>query len=100
MLSQSERLAVVESQQESHQREHELNDRVWTARLDAIDARLKGIERLLLEVRLPSPPEPPEPADPPRRLLQPRDVGVISGSAALTSFLWWLVDVLRGLVGG
>ena len=56
-LTQPERLATVEARQNAHEREHELSDRVLAAKLDAMDARVKGIERILLEVRVPSPTE-------------------------------------------
>ena len=96
-LTQPERVAAIEARLTSHQREHELNDRIWAAKLDAIDARLRGIERLLLEVRLPS----SERTDPGvRRVLVRRDVGIISGSAAVTSLLWWVVDLVRSVASG
>ena len=98
-ITQQERIAVVEARQEAHVREHDLNDRLWSAKLDAIDARLRGIERLLLEVRLPSPVERAVGERKPF-VLKRRDVGVISGSAAVTSFLWWLVEVAQRVAGG
>ncbi len=72
--------------------EHELGDRVWTAKLDAIDQRLRGIERVLLEVRL-NPPSAPQPTG--WRRLSRRDVGVMSGTAAATTALWWLTELAR-----
>lgn len=53
-VTQKERIATVEARQSAHQREHQLTDQVWAAKLDAIDARVRGIERLLLETRLPT----------------------------------------------
>jgi hypothetical protein len=92
-LTQKERLASVEAGQMGHRREHDLNDRVWSAKLDAIDARIRGMERILLEVRLPTPA--PEPAV--RKLVGKRDLGVISGSAVATSLFWWAVEAVVGL---
>ena len=48
--TQRERLASLEARQLGHDREHGLVDRVWSAKLDAIDARVRSIERILLEV--------------------------------------------------
>jgi hypothetical protein len=94
-LTQKERLAAVEARIHGHGREHELNDRVWTAKLDAIDARIRGVERILLETRLP----PAAAQDAPRRLSR-RDVGVISSSAAITSLAWWLAALAQRVVAG
>jgi hypothetical protein len=97
--TQSERIATIEALQDAHHREHELNDRVWSAKLDAIDARLRSIERILLEVRIPSPSEHAIDEHKPF-VLKPRDVGVMSGSAAMTSLLWLLVQVAQRMAGG
>ena len=96
-FTQKERLAAAETRQGAHDREHELNDRVWSAKLDSIDARIRGIERILLEVRLPLNGTTPSVAWP---RLGKRDLGVISGSAAATSLAWWLAEVLQSLAGG
>ena len=93
-LTQKERLAAVEARMHGHGREHELNDRVWTAKLDAIDARIRGVERILLETRLPM-----TAAGASRRLSR-RDVGVISSSAAVTSLAWWLAALAQRVVAG
>ena len=58
-LTQKERVAALEARLSGHAHEHELGDRVWAAKLDAIDQRLRGIERVLLEVRI-SPTEAPQ----------------------------------------
>ena len=42
VLTQKERLAALEAESEAHAREHELTERVWSAKLDAIDARTAG----------------------------------------------------------
>ena len=61
-LTQKERIAALEARSSIHGHEHELGDRVWAAKLDAIDQRLRGIERVLLEVRLnPADAPPPRP---------------------------------------
>ena len=73
-----------------------MGDRVWTAKLDAIDQRLRGIERVLLEVRL-SPADAPRPSG--WRSLTRRDVGVMSGTAAATTALWWLTELARTALG-
>lgn len=88
-LTQKERIAATEANQQGHQREHALAERTWSAKLDAIDARIRGVERILLELRLPS-------ADyggsPTKKPVDKRDVGIIGGSAALTSILWLFVE--------
>jgi hypothetical protein len=95
-LTQKERLASVEASQTGHVREHELNDRVWSAKLDAIDARIRGMERILLEVRLPQ-----TSADSAlRKFGGKRDLGVISGSAVATSLFWWAVEMALGIAVG
>ncbi len=94
-LTQKERIAALKARTSSHGHEHELGDRVWTAKLDAIDQRLRGIERVLLEVRL-------NPADTQAsgwRRLTRRDVGVMSGTAAATTALWWLTELARVAIG-
>ena len=93
--TQRERLASLEASQEAHVKEHDLTELVWTAKLDAIDARLRGIERFLLDA-------PPRGRDGEGggRYLQRRDIVVISGSAGLTSLVWWLADLLRTIAGG
>jgi hypothetical protein len=88
-LTQKERIAATEANQKGHQREHELADRTWSAKLDAIDARIRGVERILLELRLPVSEFPGAPL---KRALAKRDMSIMGGSAALTSLLWWLVE--------
>ena len=95
-LTQRERIAALEASASGHGREHELGDRVWAAKLDAIDQRLRGIERVLLEVRI-NPAEAPQPTG--WRRLSRRDVGVMSGTAAATTALWWLTEVARTAIG-
>ncbi len=95
-LTQKERIAALEARASSHGHEHDLGDRVWTAKLDAIDQRLRGIERVLLEVRL-SPADDPRPSG--WRPLTRRDVGVMSGTAAATTALWWLTELARAALG-
>ena len=95
-LTQKERIAALEARSSIHGHEHELGDRVWAAKLDAIDQRLRGIERVLLEVRL-NPADAPQPAG--WRRLSRRDVGVISGTAAATTALWWLTELARAALG-
>lgn len=90
-LTQKERIAATEANQKGHQREHELADRTWLAKLDAIDARIRGVERILLEVRLPGAEYPGAPL---KKALAKRDMGIMGGSAALTSLLWWLVEFM------
>lgn len=65
--------------------------------LDAIDARIRGMERIVLEVRLPR-VEPAAPAL--RKLVGKRDLGVISGSAVATSVFWWAAETILGLAIG
>ncbi len=84
----------METQQEAHAKEHELVDRIWTAKLDAIDSRLRSIERVLLEVRLPNGHAPAG-----RLRVTRRDVGVVSGSAAATSLAWWLGALVQRVAG-
>ena len=95
-LTQKERVAAIEARLAGHAHEHELGDRVWAAKLDAIDQRLRGIERVLLEVRI-------NPADAPQgsgwRRLTRRDVSVMSSTAAATTALWWLTELARTAVG-
>ena len=95
-LTQKERIAAREARASSHGHEHDLGDRVWTAKLDAIDQRLRGIERVLLEVRI-NPASAPQPAG--WRHLSRRDVGVMSGTAAATTALWWLTELARTAIG-
>lgn len=96
-VTQKERIAAVEAHQTAHRREHALNDQVWAAKLDAIDARVRGIERILLETRLPEIVRSEPTA---KRSLGKRDITAVSGSAALTSLVWWLADVVRSVAGG
>ena len=93
-VTQKERIAAVEAHQTAHHREHELNDQVWAAKLDAIDARVRGIERILLETRLPNIVRG---APTGWRSPGKRDITVVSGSAALTSMIWWIADVVRSV---
>lgn len=87
VLTQKERLASLEAENDAHIREHELTERVWSAKLDAIDARLRGIERFLLDA-------PSHDADAYEGWrLQRRDLVIISGSAGITSFIWLFVEI-------
>jgi hypothetical protein len=95
-LTQKERIAAAEASQQGHRREHELGDRAWAAKLDAIDARIRGVERILLELRLPN----AEPGGPPKKTQAKRDVSLMGGSAALTSLLWILVEFASELLAG
>ena len=92
MLTQKERLAALEAEGDAHTREHELTERVWSAKLDAIDARLRGIERFLLD----APPQSPEGYEGWR--LHRRDLMIISGSAGVTSLVWLVVEIGLRLV--
>lgn len=96
-LTQKERIAATEANQAGHQREHELADRAWSAKLDAIDARIRGVERILLELRIPGVEYGGTPGKKP---LVKRDVGIVGGSAALTSLLWLLVEFVSEMAGG
>ena len=87
MMTQKERLAALEAEGEAHTREHELTERVWAAKLDAIDARLRGIERFLLD----APPHDDGVYEGWR--LHRRDLMIISGSAGITSLVWLLVEI-------
>ena len=87
VLTQRERLASLEAESEGHAREHELTERVWAAKLDAIDARLRGIERFLLDT--PAHDNNDYAGWPLRR----RDLVIISGSAGITSLLWLFVEI-------
>ena len=92
MMTQKERLAALEAEGEAHAREHELTERVWAAKLEAIDARLRSIERFLLDA--------PQAAYQGRRI-QRRDILVMGGSAGVTSLFWLLVEFgLRLGLGG
>ena len=95
-LTQRERLTQLEAQQEGHAREHELLDRMWTARLEAIDARLAGIDQVLHTWRLNGNGSNGERG---RRGVSRRDMGVFSGTVALMSAAWAVVELLRA-VGG
>ena len=92
MMTQKERLAALEAENDAHIREHELTERVWSAKLDAIDARLRGIERFLLD----APPQAT--GDYEGWRLHRRDLVIISGSAGVTSLIWLLVEIVRHLV--
>ena len=87
MLTQKERLAALEAESEAHIREHELTERVWSAKLDAIDARLRGIERFLLD----TPTHDSDVYEGWR--LHRRDLMIISGSAGITSLIWLFVEI-------
>ena len=95
-LTNKERVAALEARLSGHAHEHDLGDRTWAAKLDAIDQRLRGIERVLLEVRL-SPADAPQPSG--WRPFTRRDVGVMSGTAAATTALWWLTELARAALG-
>ena len=86
VLTQKERLAALEAESDGHAREHELTERVWAAKLDAIDARLRGIERFLLDA-------PSHGDDYAGWPLRRRDLVIISGSAGVTSLLWLFVEI-------
>lgn len=93
-LTQRERIAALEAAQEAHVTEHELTGQVWTAKLDAIDARLRGIEGLLQDAPLHLRSEYEG-----RWRLQRRDIVVIGGGAGLASLLWWLAELAVVLAG-
>ena len=94
MMTQKERLAALEAEGEAHAREHELTERVWAAKLEAIDARLRSIERFLLET-------PHAGAAYQGKRLQRRDIIVMGGSAGVTSLFWLVVEFgLRFGLGG
>lgn len=93
-LTQRERLAALEAAQEAHVTEHALTGQVWTAKLDAIDSRLRGIEGLLQDAPLHLRSECGG-----RWRLQRRDMVVIGGGAGLASLLWWLAEAASALAG-
>lgn len=94
MMTQKERLAALEAEGEAHAREHELTERVWAAKLEAIDARLRSIERFLLDA-------PQGGAVYQGRRIQRRDILVMGGSAGVTSLFWLLIEFgLRVGLGG
>ncbi len=94
MMTQKERLAALEAEGEAHAREHELTERVWAAKLEAIDARLRSIERFLLDA-------PHGSAAYQGRRIQRRDILVMGGSAGVTSLFWLLIEFgLRLGLGG
>lgn len=86
-LTQRERLASLEAGQEAHATAHDLTERIWAAKLDAIDARLRGIERVLMDALL-RPQADYDAGWRPNR----RDIAVVGGSAGLTSLAWWLAE--------
>jgi hypothetical protein len=69
---------------------------VWAVRLDAIDARLKGMEKVLLEVRIGNLTPPPVP----RTSLTKREARMVGIASAVTSLLWGVAEVARAVVGG
>ena len=94
MMTQKERLAALEAEGEAHARELELTERVWAAKLEAIDARLRSIERVLLDA-------PHGSAAYQGRRIQRRDILVMGGSAGVTSLFWLLIEFgLRLGLGG
>jgi hypothetical protein len=93
--TQKERLASLEAYVDGHAREHALAERVWTVQLDAIEARLARIERLLLEANANG-----NDGGNGRLRLARRDLGLAGLTAALTSALWWLSAALRTAAGG
>ena len=92
-MTQRERLASLEAAQEAHATAHELTDRIWTVKLEAIDDRLRNIERALLD-----PPGRVQ-GDDGRWRPNRRDIAVLSGGAGLTSLAWWLLEMLGSLAG-
>ena len=91
--TQRERLASLESYVDGHAREHELTERVWETKLDAIDARLAQIERVLTDGR--------ENGNGGGKMgIVRRDLGLAGGAAALTSALWWLAELLQTAAAG
>ena len=94
-MTQRERLASLEAAQEGHATAHELTDRIWAAKLEAIDDRLRNIERVLLD----PPPRAQGGGDDGRWRPNRRDVAVVGGSAGLTSLAWWLLETLGILAG-
>lgn len=91
-MTQKERIASLESYVDGHAREHGLTERVWEAKLDAIEARLGQIERMLLEAQANGHGSKPR--------LARRDLGLAGLAAAMTSALWWLAEALRTASGG
>lgn len=88
--TQKERITALESSRGAHADEHDLLDRLWANKLDAIDARLAEIEEVLQAWRLPGGPGK----------LSKRDVGVFGGSVALVSSVFWLLEQLGIVAGG
>ena len=86
--TQRERIATLESAIDAHDREHQLLERLWTQRLIAIEDRLANIEEAL-QTRLGAPLS--------NARLSKRDVGLASGSAALATIAWLLLEQLGAL---
>lgn len=97
--TQKERLATLEAQQEGHAREHAFLRELWTAQLEAIGSRLSSIEASLNGLKAGLHGNGTDGWNGRRRVSR-RDVEVFGTSAALATALWWLVDLLRGTVGG
>ena len=90
--TQKERIASLEAARDGHERAHELIDRVWAAKLDAIEQRLIEIEAVLQASRL-------QYGAASVRLVSKRDLGVFSGSVAFASVAWWAIERLELLAG-
>ena len=92
-MTSKERLAALEAQQQGHGREHRALERLWASRLEAIDFRLRNIEEAVNGWRGSSS------GSNGRRRFSSRDLGVAGGSIAISTALWWLVDLLRAAGG-
>ena len=101
-MTQKERLATLEAQQEAHGREHLYLRELWSAELEAINARLGSIETALRTWRteLNGTTSTGLNGAHARRRVSMRDVSISGGSLAVATVLWWLVEVLRGAVEG
>lgn len=97
--TQKERLATLEAQQESHNREHAFLRELWTAQLEAIGSRLSSIEASLNGLKTGFNGNGANGGNGRRRISR-RDMEVFGTSVALATALWWLVDLLRGTLEG
>lgn len=92
--TQRERIAALEASEQAHVTAHELTDRLWTAKLEAVDARLGSIERMLSDVLLRPVAGADDSARPSSRR---RDIAAAGGGAGAATLLWWLAQAAEAL---
>ena len=97
-MTQRERLATLETQQEAHEREHHFLRELWAAHLEAIHARLANIEGALNSWRGELNGTRVNSVWAHRRVSM-RDLGVSGGSMAVATLIWWLVRLLQTAAG-